>query len=103
MAIHIFQDDEAGFLTWISRNADGSVVNTRRVLDPNYLVLHTAGCGSMQTYRGMDQNPGGFTELSYQKICAANIDELLAHLVSEIGNKNPITKYCSRCNASLIR
>ena len=102
MAIHVFQDDEAGYADWISRNADGFVVNTRRVLAPSYIVLHTARCGSMQTYRGMDQNPGGFTERGYQKICAADVDELLNHLVAETGNRHPITKYCSRCSASRI-
>ena len=102
MAIQVFQDDELGFSNWIATNQEGFVVNTRRVLDPSYLVLHAANCASMQSYRGMDKNPGGFTERGYQKICAATADELLTYLSVETGNKYPITKYCSRCNASSI-
>lgn len=102
MAVQVFQDDEAGFSDWISRNTDGFVVNTKRVLDPSYLVPHTATCGSMQTYRRMDEKPGGFTERSYQKICTVTVVELLNYLAAETGNKSPITKCCSRCGASLI-
>jgi hypothetical protein len=103
MTIYVFLDDEAGYSTWISNNADGFVVNTRRELDPNYLVLHAANCTSMQTYRGMDQNPGGFTERGYQKICAETADELLNYFAAETGNKSSITKYCSLCSASTIK
>ena len=100
MAVIVFRDDERGFVNWISGNSGGFVVNTRTELDTDYVVLHSANCGSMRNYRGMDQNPGGFTERGYQKICAASFDEILSHLVAETGNENPITKYCSLCGAA---
>jgi len=98
MTIRIFQDNDAGYLLWTKANPNGFVVNTRRRSDPEYLVLHRASCPTVLVHRGMDQNPGGFTERGYQKICGKTVQELRAHLSLETGRSSPFTKRCTRCN-----
>ena len=68
MTVNLFENDEAGYLEWISEHPDGYVVNVRRWLDPDYLVLHRATCFSISRHRNMDEDPGGFTERSFEKI-----------------------------------
>ena len=97
LPVFIFQDDESGYFDWIAKNPDGYVVNTRRVLDPDYLVLHRASCLTVQTHRNIENNPGGFTERGYQKLCAPSVDDLNSYLVDTTGNQKPFTKRCSRC------
>ena len=99
MTVCVYQNDESEYIDWITKNPDGFVVNTRQALDPDYLVLHRASCPTMHTYRGMDDNPGGFTERGYQKICATSAGDLERFLISATGNRRPFTKHCTRCNA----
>ena len=40
----IFKDDDDGFFEWQDENPDGYFINTERKPNPNYLVLHKAGC-----------------------------------------------------------
>ena len=100
MAVQVFQYDESGYIDWITNNPDGYVINTRQVLDPDYLVLHRASCLTMHTYRGMEHNTGGFTERGYQKICAASIGELKRFLIGVTGKRRPFTKHCTRCDVA---
>ena len=60
MAVLVFNNDESGYLSWATRNPGGFVVNTRNVLDPQYLVLHRASCTAVLHHRNMERNPGGF-------------------------------------------
>ena len=98
MAALVFRDDEAGYLSWSRKNPDGIVVNTRKVLDPKYLVLHRSSCHTVLRHRNMAHNPGGFTERAYQKICAQSVDELHGYLLGATGGQKTFTKLCSRCN-----
>lgn len=67
-----FDDDEAGYLDWLSRNPQGFVINTPRGRPTNYMVLHRATCRSISQYNRMAR-PGGFTERDYIKICAPDV------------------------------
>lgn len=98
MTVHVFQYDESGYLEWIMKNPDGYVVNTRRVLDPKYLVLHRASCWSIHTHRNQESDPGGFTERSYQKICSLNVSELEEYLIRVTRAQKAFTKVCSLCS-----
>ena len=82
----LFEDDEAGYLRWINEHPDGYVVNTRRWFDPDYLVLHRASCSSIKIHRNMHDDPGGFTERNYRKLCSASLSDLEDHLRKLIGN-----------------
>ena len=97
MTVSVFNDDETGYLTWVSENALGFVVNTRTNLDPDYLVLHRASCSSVRKYPLMDQRPGGFTERAYQKICSRSEQDLANYLSILTGKPNAFSKTCSRC------
>ena len=98
MAARIFRDDERGYLSGAKKNSSGLVVNTRKVLDPDYLVLHRASCATVLRHRNMAVSPGGFTERAYQKICALSVDELHQYLLGAIGRQKTFTKLCTRCN-----
>ncbi len=94
----LFDGDDSSYLQWLQSNPHGYVVNMRRRFDPDYVVLHRAGCSSITRYPMMDKNPGGFTERNYRKLCGASIASLQGHL-SEITNKRqPFSKRCSLCH-----
>ena len=57
MTVILYEDDEVSYLEWISEHPDGHVVNMRRWLDPDYLVLHRATCFSINRHRNMRAYP----------------------------------------------
>ena len=84
-----FADDDAGYLSWISRNPDGYVVNANRNPSPNYLMLHRATC------RTITENPtrGGRWTADYIKLCGQRAElERWAH--DEIGGS---LQPCGHC------
>ena len=98
MAVAFFEDDDMGYLQWISEHPDGYVVNSRRRVGPDYLVLHRASCFSINRYPNMDEEPGGFTERQYRKFCSTSRSELEDHLRRMIGEPDPFSKVCSLCS-----
>lgn len=97
MSVHIFLDNELGYLSWVAANPSGYVVNTRRNLDPDYLVLHRAHCASIRHHRSMAANPGGFTERTYSKLCSESMSALQTYLSDVTGKRDPFSNCCSRC------
>ena len=97
MAVTLFVHDDAGYLRWISEHPNGYVVNSRRWFDPDYLVLHRASCFSINRYTNMHENPGGFTERAYRKLCSTSLSGLEAHLRRMTGEPDPFSKVCSLC------
>ena len=97
MTVSLFEDDDTGYLRWISEHPDGYVVNTRRRFDPDYLVFHRASCFSINRYPNMHEDPGGFTERAYWKLCSTSLSELEDHLRRTIGELDPFSKVCSLC------
>jgi hypothetical protein len=65
--MRIFEEDDAGYLTWIDGHQRGFVVNTFRQPDPQYLVLHRASCG---TIRGTPACGKRWTTGDYIKACS---------------------------------
>jgi hypothetical protein len=100
MGVIVFSDNEAAYLRWVAKHPNGFVVNTRRELDPDYLVLHRATCATVNKHRGMDENPGGFTERNFQKICCDSLPDLVNYLRGTTGLSDPFSKECSKCTPS---
>lgn len=46
-SVHLFKDDDGGYIEWLSRHPTGLVVNCERSPRPTYLVLHRATCGTI--------------------------------------------------------
>ena len=97
MSVLVFKNNEKGYLSWVRKHPNGVVVNTRRVFDSGYLVLHRASCSSVRDYPGSKCNPGGFTERSYQRLCAERVEELREYLSDIIRHSQAFSKYFSRC------
>lgn len=97
MSTMSFRDDERGYREWLGRNLDGFVINGRRRLTPNYLVLHRASCKSIRNYPGMELDPGGFTERNYVKICGSSVDDLNVYVRTHFGARAVFSKRCGRC------
>ena len=95
MGIETFDYSDEAYLAWNAKHPRGFVVNTRRRGDPDYVVLQRASCGSVNRHRGMSDNPGGFTERNYVKVCA---DILRRHFQLKSGREEPFSKICSRCS-----
>ncbi len=98
MAVVLFENDESAYLQWLAENPDGYVVNMRKERDDDYLVLHHARCHSITRHHGMDENPGGFTERSYRKLCGASIASLQGYLSEITKQRHPFSKRCSLCD-----
>ena len=68
-------NNDRGYMAWVGRNPDGFVLNTRKYISTNYLVLHRAACRAISRYA-----PGvasdAFTGQGYVKICAGSIGAL---------------------------
>lgn len=80
----IFVADDKGYLTWLSDNPDGYVVNTYRTPDPHYLVLHRSSCRHI---RGTPPHGTAWTD-SYAKICSRNTSELESWASRELGRSS---------------
>jgi hypothetical protein len=70
-----FQDDDRGYLAWLTRNPNGFVVNTLNPPNRRYLKLHRADC---YTINGTPPNGTTWTAGQYIKICE-RVREELAH------------------------
>ena len=97
MPVIEFADDDSAYLQWVASHTEGFVVNCRKTFDPTYLVLHRATCPTLRTYRGIDDNPGGFTERGYIKLYAESVAELEKYLMTLTGSTDPFSKRCSCC------
>lgn len=93
----LFDGNDRKYFEWVDAHPNGYVVNLRRRSDPEYVVLHRASCASIRRYKGMDNDPGGFTERAYRKLCGASLPEIVGRLTTELGRRDPITKECALC------
>jgi hypothetical protein len=87
-------EGDSPYLQWLSNNPAGWVVNTRRTLDPEYMVLHRTSCHaiSRQTSQ-MGGNP--FTGRSYIKVCSSEPGDLLLWIIGHGGSD--FSQRCSFC------
>src|SRR5688500_2306215 len=93
--MRIFQDDDAGYLTWLETHSNGLVVNTYRRPRPSYLKLHQADCG---TITKKPANGDRWT-VDYVKVCAEHRAELDAWAWHSVGG---VLKACKICHPDLI-
>jgi len=97
MTVIVFEDDDDAYLRWVAEHPDGYVVNMRRRLDPNYIILHRADCPTIARYPNMDKDPGGFTERAFRKLCSTSLSELRGYLAPTRSEPDSFSKVCSRC------
>lgn len=89
-----FEGDDAGYLDWLAHNRDGYVVNVRRTLNRDYVVLHRANCASVSAPR----EGGAYTGRGYRKFCGrtlATVSEAPVYCGRASGS---FTNRCSHCN-----
>lgn len=91
----IFQTD-GDFYEWARAHPNGFVLNLRRSLTPDYVVLHKASCSTLHR---SDFSPGALTSKGYQKVGALTSDALLKWVSNHITGSNGFTKACSRCKS----
>ena len=92
-----FNNDDSAYLDWLAAHPDGFVVNTRRPLSADYLVLHRATCHTVRSYPGMAARPGGFTERQYQKLCADSVEALRRALSAHTRRPGIFSGRCPIC------
>ncbi len=90
MSVEEFQNNDAGYLTWLAENQDGYVINIQRNLTPSDARLHHAGC---RTISGVPTKGKTWTEL-YIKVCSVDLDTLDTWAIDHISSS--ITR-CSTC------
>lgn len=72
MSITTFDNDDPGYLAWLTTNPEGYVVNIQRSLNPSTARLHEAGC---HTISGRPPRGGAWTG-PYLKVCSDSLFEL---------------------------
>lgn len=99
MSIEIFDNrrgnGDDSYQDWLLRHTEGYVLNTRRALDPSYMVLHRARCRSI-TAPTRSTSPHPFTGSGYVKICATTVDELRDWVLAHGGED--FSKRCGLCS-----
>jgi hypothetical protein len=89
-------DSDAKYQHLLAEFPNGFVVNTTRAASPNYMVLHRASCDSISD-PAPDTAPGGFTERSYIKVCAPDIESLRDWVALNGRQDRTFSKECGRC------
>ena len=91
-----FADDDEAYLRWLSQNPEGHVVNTARVMNPNYMVLHRATCPHISKLE--PELRGGFTERGYLKICSAHVEPLREWVRRHGREDGSFSSECNSCH-----
>lgn len=94
MATLKFENDDDGYFQWLTAHPSGYVLNVRADPDPEYVVLHRAGCGQISTTKRAD---GAYTAKNYRKWCGDSIDELRSAARTEGRKNGSFSKYCKLC------
>lgn len=90
MSVVEFKDDDAAYGEWLSAHPEGYVLNTRREIDPNYVVLHRSTCGTISR----PAEDGAYTSNAYMKI-AGDLEALEDWARRRARG---ISKRCGLCN-----
>lgn len=94
-ATEFIGNDEA-YLRWLDEHPGGYVVNTHRLINPNYMVLHRATCGMIKSRQGIP--PGGYTEHGYIKICSPVIEGLQSWVRQHGRPDGSFSSACKACH-----
>ena len=89
-----FIENDKGYLNWLDEHREGFVINSHRISDPKYLVLHRARCSSISR-PGVE--PGAWTERGYIKICSEDINSLRAFVRENGRTDGTFSNECSFC------
>ncbi len=92
--VAFFVDDDPGYLAWLVAHPDGFVLNTYAHLSAGYLVLHQAGCRTINR----ELARGKSWTAQYGKACA----DTVAQLVSWAAHETTGTPHaCGTCQPPL--
>jgi hypothetical protein len=69
----LFDRQDENYLDWIKGHQVGYVVNAYRNLDPSYLMLHRASCG---TISGKPTRGNTWTNGDFVKVCSETVSDL---------------------------
>ena len=89
-----FDGDDEAYLDWLSVYPHGYVVNVRRKLSPDYVVLHRATCGSISN---ATTEPGTYTQRGYLKFCGETAADVAAVPVLCGRPRGSFSKRCGFC------
>lgn len=79
-----FKDNDEKYFKWLSQHPSAYVINTRRVIDAEYMVLHKSTCFHISTYSKRWVIFKGVFSLSspylqkHHRLCAMNLSSALA-------------------------
>src|SRR5262249_1696284 len=96
-AMQRFVDDDRGYLDWLAHHPDGFVINTGRTPSAAYLMLHRAGCG---TINGKPARGTTFTG-DYAKVCGERQD--LERFALQLGGQAQPCGLCLAQPGQLLR
>ena len=88
-----FEGDDTAYLGWVAANPEGYVVNVRKRLSDDYVVLHRASCGQVSR----PQLAGAYTDRGFRKFCGrtcADVSQAPVWCGRESGG---FTKRCRLC------
>ena len=88
-----FDGDDAAYMDWLAHNPNGYVVNVRRRLSDDYVVLHRATCGHISAPR----EAGAYTERGYLKLCGPTLPDVQQAPVWCGLVSGSFTKRCAHC------
>lgn len=71
----VFDHADEAYVTWLESNPHGFVLNTYRLPNPDYLILHRATCKSISRTA---EPPVRWTTSDFVKVCADNVAEIEA-------------------------
>jgi 5-methylcytosine-specific restriction enzyme A len=86
--------DEEPYRRWLQAHPTGFVLNSRRTIDPSYMVLHRTTCHSISP-PGRSEAKDPFTGRGYIKVCAETRGTLLVWIASHGGQG--FSKICGFC------
>ena len=89
-----FDGDDAAYMDWLAHNPNGYVVNVRRRLSNDYVVLHRATCPHISR----PQKAGAYTERGYLKLCGPTLPDAQQAPVWCGLDSGSFTKRCAHCS-----
>ena len=94
MAVVLFRDDDPGYVTWVTKNPKGYVVNIQRSLTASDARMHSASCGHLA--RAIDASAAAQRRLTttYVKVCSPSVDQLVEWSANRVGDQ---VQRCPTC------
>lgn len=93
--ITVFKTQDGEYLKWIHGHKDGLVLNTKRIVDSRYMVLHRGDCTTITPNKAY--RPGQFAERDYIKVCADSVSELEGWVSRHGRADGTFSLECRRC------